>query len=190
MQGITASKLAAQILGLLDKLSIEKTTVWGCSSGGLVALALAADWPERIRNVVVHEVPATAPSFLLSLLDLNDEDIMKTSRKAYVAGFDGCEDKLHSLGTDYLQRLDQNFVTWVHTYLGKVEKSWSKEELCRRPVTWTIGGLHPAEMFWQNVVDGFGAGVGVGLLPSKHFPQVTVPEILAEHIIKATEALL
>ena len=190
MQDITASKLAAQILGLLDELSIEKTTVWGCSSGGLAALALAADSPERIRNVMVHEVPDKAPDFLLSLLNMDDESIVTISRGAYMAGFEGNEEAWDSLGAEWLKRLDKNFVTWVRTYVGKVEKNWSKEELCKRPVTWTIGGMTPAGMFWQNVIDGFDAGVRVGLLPSQHFPQVTVPEVLAEHIVKATEAHL
>ena len=190
VQDITASKLAAQIAGLLDELSIEKTTVWGCSSGGLAALALAIDWPERIRNLIIHEVPDKAPDFLLSLLNMDDESIVNISRAAYTAGFEGNEDAWDSLGADWLNRLDKNFVTWVRTYVGKVEKSWSTEELRKRPVTWTIGGMTPAEMFWQNVIDGFDAGVRIGLLPSKHFPQVTVPEVLAEHIVKATEAHL
>ena len=56
------------------------------------------------------------------------------------------------------------------------------EELTRRPVCWTIGALTPAGRFYQNVVDGFGAGIPVELLPSRHFPQTTIPEVLAEHI--------
>ena len=45
MTDLTPSKLAAQILGLMDKLNIDKATFWGCSSGALAGLALAAKLP-------------------------------------------------------------------------------------------------------------------------------------------------
>jgi hypothetical protein len=60
------------------------------------------------------------------------------------------------------------------------------EELSRRPVTWTIGGLTEAAAFFNNVVAAHAAGIQVGLLMCKHFPQVSIPEALAVHISKAT----
>ena len=182
MNDLTASKLANQILGLLDELKIEKATFWGCSSGGLVALALAADHPSRVRNVVVHEVPMTAPEPILALKQMDDAEIVATSQRSYATAMCEDEEKWSALNPEYHKRLEKNFVTWVHTYVDQVERSFSKEELTRRPVTWTIGALTPAGLFYQNVIDGFGAGIPVGLLPSRHFPQVTIPDVLAEHI--------
>ena len=191
MTSISASKIASQIIGLLDELSITEATFWGCSSGGLVALALAADHPARVRNVVVHEVPLNVPpEGIRALGNLDDKAISLTCRDVFANMFAEDAEKWHALSEAYHERLDRNFVTWVRTYVGKVERGFSKEELTRRPVKWTIGALTPAGMFWQNVVDGFAAGIQVGVLPSKHFPQVTVPEVLAEHIRGAVEECL
>ncbi len=33
-----------------------------------------------------------------------------------------------------------------------------------------------------------GGGVPIGLLMCKHFPQVSIPDVLAEHIAKAAQA--
>jgi hypothetical protein len=65
------------------------------------------------------------------------------------------------------------------------ELKLSNEELTRKPITWTIGALPPAGMFIDNVVRATNAGIEVGLLNSKHFPQVTIPQALAEHIKEA-----
>ncbi|KAL6719026.1 hypothetical protein ACLMJK_003261 [Lecanora helva] len=187
MSDISASKLATQVINLMDELSIDKATIWGCSSGGLVALALGADHPQRIRNLVVHEVPLAAPDFLQFLPKMPDEEIVKNCRENYATGFTENPEQWKALGPAYHERLDRNFVTWARTYVCKVERSFSKEELTRRPVKWTIGAITPAGIFFQNVQDGFAAGIPVGLLPSKHFPQVTIPEIFAEHIKSATD---
>ena len=186
MKDLTASKLADQIIGLLNELSIDKATFWGCSSGGLAALALAADHPDRVRNVVVHEVPLASADFMWPLKELNDEDIIAACQHSFATSMCENEDKWNALGPAYHKRLEKNLVTWVHTYVHQVERSFSKEELTSRPVRWTIGSLTPAGFFYQNVVDGFGAGVPVGLLPSRHFPQVTIPDELAKHIKSAT----
>lgn len=98
-----------------------------------------------------------------------------------------CEDegKWNALGTAYHKRLERNYITWVRAYVCQMERSFSKEELNQRPKCWTIGVLTPAGLFYNNVVDGYAAGIQVGLSPSKHFPPVTIPDVLAEHIKSA-----
>ena len=83
MTDLTASNLADQFISLLDELSIEIATFWGCSSGGLVALALAADHPERVRNVIVHEVPLASADFMRPLKDMKDEEIVQACRHSF-----------------------------------------------------------------------------------------------------------
>ena len=186
MKHITASRLADQIISLLNELSIDKATFWGCSSGALAALALAADHPDRVRNVIVHEAPLASADFMRPLKKMSDEDIVAACQHSFATSMCESEEKWNALGPEYHKRLEKNMVTWVHTYVHQVERSFSKDELTRRPVRWTIGALTPAGLFYQNVVDGFGAGVPVGLLPSRHFPQVTIPDELANHIKSAT----
>ena len=185
MKDLTASKLATQIVGLLDQLSIDQTSVWGCSSGGLAALALVADYPNRIRNAIVHEVPLACPDFVKELQFLDDKELIESSRQMFGHVMSEDEERWNAMGPEYLGRLEKNWVTWARTYVNKVERPFSKDELTRRPVRWTIGALTPAGQFYQNVVDGYAAGIPVGLLPSRHFPQITVPDVMAEHIRSA-----
>lgn len=187
MQNITASKLADQILGLLDELCIDKATFWGCSAGALAALALAADHPDRVHSIIIHEAPLTMPDAMKPLKTMTDAEIVAVCQKMFPTVFCEDEEKWNALGSAYNQRLEKNYVTWVRCHVRIIERSFSKDELTRRPVCWTIGGLTPAGMFYQDVVDGFNAGIQVGLLPSKHFPQVTIPDILAEHIKSAAQ---
>lgn len=44
--------------------------------------------------------------------------------------------------------------------------------------------------FGDNVVQGTRAGLEVGVLDCKHFPQVSMPEGLAEHIRRNAEKYL
>ncbi|KAL8820803.1 MAG: hypothetical protein Q9191_007442 [Dirinaria sp. TL-2023a] len=187
MQDYSASKMAAQIVGLLDQLSIDQVSVWGCSSGGLAALALVADHPSRVRNAIVHEVPLSCPDPIKALKPLSPDELLEACNDVFGGVMSDAEESWRELGPEYRKRLEKNWVTWQRYYVDVVERSFSKEELTRRPVRWTIGALTPAGFFYQNVVDGFGAGIPVGLLPSKHFPQVTVPDVMAEHIRSAVK---
>ena len=241
LESLSASKLASQIISLLDTLSIPLASFYGCSSGGLIALALVSEYPDRVRNVIVHEVPLEMPKDLRALKRMSEEDLAQACRKMFATEM--CEDeaKWDGMGKEYHKRLERNYVTWARHYLCHVERGFDEEELRRRPVMWTIGGLTPAGVFWGkrlsqaafgypevsqemvlgadmslrgllisrlgwlqrldqshceggadskfvgNVVQGFTAGIHVGLLPCKHFPQVTVPEVLAAHIRGAVE---
>ncbi|KAL2223107.1 putative alpha/beta hydrolase [Thermoascus aurantiacus ATCC 26904] len=59
--------IAADVLGILDKLSLAKAVVVGHSLGGTVVSYLAAQFPERVRAVVaigpVHPTPSNTPVF-------------------------------------------------------------------------------------------------------------------------------
>jgi 2-hydroxy-6-oxonona-2,4-dienedioate hydrolase len=50
----------AQLTSLLDALGLERATLAGTSLGGMWALCLAADAPERVRAVVSLGMPAVA----------------------------------------------------------------------------------------------------------------------------------
>ena len=80
-------------------------------------------------------------------------------------------------------------MTWVRRYLGPEHfRTFEPGELRRRPVTWTIGGLTPALRVVDNIAAAHAAGLDVGLLACKHFPQVSIPAALAAHIARAARA--
>ena len=54
--------------------------------------------------------------------------------------------------------------------------------MTNRPLDWTIGGLTPAMTFFSNIAVAASLGIPLGLLPCKHFPQVSIPDLLADHI--------
>ena len=190
LDDLTPEKMAAQVVNLLDAIGIEKATFWGCSSGGLVALALGAQHSTHVRNIIVHEVPSAPLEPMKVLPSMDDASVVAACREGFATGFAENEEKWNSLGPVYFARLENNWVPWVRQYVAKVEKSFSKEELTRSPITWTIGALTPAGHFYQNVIDGFGAGIQVGLLPSLHFPEVTVPDVFVDHVKKVTKGYL
>jgi hypothetical protein len=80
-----------------------------------------------------------------------------------------------------VQRLANNHVTWVRRYVaGELPPPHSPENLAGKPITWTIGALNPAGMFVDDVV------LAVKLLNCNHFPQVSAPVMLAQHIRAST----
>ena len=49
----TSAALAADAVGLLDALAIERTDVFGMSVGGMIAQELALGWPDRVDRLVL-----------------------------------------------------------------------------------------------------------------------------------------
>jgi hypothetical protein len=114
---------------------------------------------------------------------MDDAELVKTCQDTFVNYFNEDMAAWEALGPEFHARLAKNYITWIRGYTRLFDDlKWSNEELNRRPVTWTIGGKMPAASFYDNVVVATKAGIEIGLLDSKHFPQVSIPEALAEHI--------
>jgi hypothetical protein len=153
-------------------------------------LDLVASRPELVRNAVVHEVAmAGAAALLADLTSLDDAAVVESCK--FVFGHVMNDDLAgwEALGDEYHARLANNYVTWVCRYVApEPPPPHSPEDLAGKPITWTIGGLNPAGMFFDNVALAVKSGCPISLLMCKHFPQVSAPSMLAEHIRASTHA--
>jgi len=194
-ESYSMGQAAREVAALVRSLELGPATFFGCSSGGQVALRLAAQEPDLVRRAIVHEVAPAAPipqtpsgGTPLPALSpsSSDEDIVLACTYRFRNVMNESAEAWDSLGEAYHRRLEPNYVTWVRRYFGLPDlRMPTSAELQRRPVTWTIGGLTEAAKFFDNVVAAHAAGIDVGLLMCKHFPQVSIPEMLSDHISQA-----
>jgi pimeloyl-ACP methyl ester carboxylesterase len=56
----SAAAFAADVLGVLDHLSVARADIFGFSVGGAVALELAIDHPERVRKAIISSTSFAA----------------------------------------------------------------------------------------------------------------------------------
>lgn len=182
------SRAASEVAALVRALGVAPATFYGCSSGGRVALCLATDHSDVVRNVAVHEVAelteSPAGALVSRLTTASDEEIVRACKDLFRNQMNENAGAWDAVGEDFHRRLERNYVTWVRRYVGRLGRRPTADELRGRPVTWTIGALTPVGSVFGNVVLAYAAGLRVGLLTCRHFPQVSIPDVLADHIAK------
>ena len=183
---ISMVALGRQVASLIVALGLETPTVYGCSSAGLATLDLAVDHPGLVGQVVVHEVALPREvddPRLLQIAALDDVGIAAACAKLFETWMNEDEAAWRALGPEYHQRLSANYPTWIHRYVaGPKHRPFDPTSLEGKPITWTIGGLFEVRAFFSNVLLAGQAGLAIDMLPCKHFPQVSIPALLATHI--------
>lgn len=188
---VSGDQTAQQIVALLKTLRIDRAVLYGCSSGGVFALSIAALHSECVKGVIVHEVAyaeTRADGPLSQLGMLSDKEIPSSLATLFREKLNSNPIAWDALGKDYHERLKANYVTWVRHYVApvggqKLVREYSPEELNRVPIAWTYGSLtEQSELIEFNHVLAEKANVPLETLPCKHFPQVEIPEALADHI--------
>ena len=190
---ISMVALAGQVANLVHALGIERATFYGCSSAGVALLELAANHAPLVHRAVVHEAALSdagdARSPLTGLGALDDSGISAACANLFKNMMNEDPAAWEALGADYHRRLSVNYPVWVRQYVaGRKHAAFDPYTLAGKPITWTIGGLMEARHFFSNVRLSRRAGIELELLPCKHFPQVSIPAILADHIRVAASA--
>ena len=162
-------------------------------------LRLAISHAELVRNVIVHELAFDVrydeqgiAASTSALANLGDATIVRYCKTLFSTVMNEDQDAWERLGAGYHQRLEGNYANWVRHYvLSEPDRpAFVAEDLKNLEITWTIGGLTPARAFFSNVLLAREAEIPIGLLNCKHFPQVSIPEALSQHIRDVTSGLL
>lgn len=178
----------SEIAALLLALRLGPATVYGCSSGAHFALQLGLAHPALAPRIVVHEAATTEFPLPVSPAD-DDRQIVGVCRKLFREAMNEDAAAWDALGPEFHQRLDRNYVTWVRRYFPMPDlRLPTAEQLRGLAVTWTIGGLSPAIAVLGNIEAAHAAGIPVRPLMCRHFPQVSIPAVLAGHIAAAARA--
>ncbi len=96
----TAQLLAADTVGLLDALNIERAIIMGHSMGGFIAQAMALDFPQRVEKLILcstnfggpHHVPVT-PEAMKVLTDVNSDALTRFKNGLVVSTAPGWAEK-------------------------------------------------------------------------------------------------
>ena len=189
-------ELADQVAALIESLAIWPATFYGAGSGGIAVLTLAAHRSALVRNAIVHEAELVRnyafPDMAAALQGLNmldDGSVVAVCRDLFRNQMNQNPQLWDDLGWAYHLRLEGNFVPWVRNYLTQNENafpSYSRAELLRRPIAWSIGGYSPVWFGISNLQVAEQAGIEVAIFKCRHFPQVEVPDALVSHIRENT----
>jgi len=96
----TAGMLAADTVGLLDALNIEKAVILGHSMGGFIAQSMALDFPQRFEKLILcstnfggpHHVPVT-PEAMKVLADVTSDPLTRFKNGLSVSTAPGWAEK-------------------------------------------------------------------------------------------------
>lgn len=192
---VTAQKLAAQVIDVIDVLGIREAAFWGSSSGGSTVLALAADYPDRVRNGLVHEVPfvqvGAQRGVFAEAAEWDDETVSKRMGPLVLKLGMADAEAWAGLGDAVHERLAKNFVRWIRGFPPLTASSPTGEAaLKKRPLDWTVGFSTPSGLFFDNIVLAVKMGIPVQTIPGRHFPYLCEPEAFAEYVVSTCQKYL
>lgn len=196
----TAQMLAADTVGLLDALTIEKAVVLGHSMGGFVAQAMALDFPQRVEKLILcstnfggpRHVPVTAEAMKI-LADVTSDPLTRFKNGLAVSTAPGWAEKNPGMIEEWIKWRAANPIEPAH-YQAQMavglslmpEAAAFEDKLPRLNVpTLILFGAHDkvvppanADMLAQKI-----AGSRVVIFPDAgHFFPIEIPEAASRAI--------
>jgi aminoacrylate hydrolase len=82
--GYTVDRMAADVLGLMDALAIERAHIVGHSTGGAIAQILAIDHPDRVAATVLSASWTKSDPYFRRLFSLRKDLLLRMGPEAYL----------------------------------------------------------------------------------------------------------
>lgn len=82
--GFTVDRMAADVIGLMDALEIERAHIVGHSTGGAMAQILAIEHPKRLASIVLSATWTKPDAYLRRLFGLRKDILLRLGPSAYV----------------------------------------------------------------------------------------------------------
>jgi aminoacrylate hydrolase len=82
--GFTVDRMAADVIGLMDALEIERAHIVGHSTGGAMAQILAIEHPKRLASVVLSATWTKPDAYLRRMFGLRKDILLRLGPSAYV----------------------------------------------------------------------------------------------------------
>src|SRR6266478_3616634 len=82
--GFTVDRMAADVVGLMDALEIERAHIVGHSTGGAIAQILAIEQPKRLASVVLSASWTKPDAYFRRLFNFRKDILLRLGPSAYV----------------------------------------------------------------------------------------------------------
>jgi aminoacrylate hydrolase len=82
--GFTVDRMAADVIGLMDALEIERAHIVGHSTGGAIAQTLAIEHPKRIASIVMSACWTKPDAYFRRFCGLRKDILLRLGPSAYV----------------------------------------------------------------------------------------------------------
>src|SRR3954454_18121555 len=82
--GFTVDRMAADVIGLMDALEIERAHIVGHSTGGAIAQTLAIEHPKRLASIVLSASWTKPDAYFRRFFGLRKDILLRLGPSAYV----------------------------------------------------------------------------------------------------------
>jgi len=82
--GFTVDRMAADVIGLMDALEIERAHIVGHSTGGAIAQILAIEHPKRVASIVISASWTKPDAYFRRFFGLRKDILLRLGPSAYV----------------------------------------------------------------------------------------------------------
>lgn len=194
---ITPGVLADDTAALIKALDLAPVSFYGSSSGGQCVLSLGVYYPELCRNLLVHEAALmsdTPPGSGVAFLKAQVETMVQmtgskdTLFKVMGPVMSGDAQAWEALGPEFHKRIGKNGQVWIDLMLEQVSsRVYTDKELANLPPTvFSVGLMQAGWLVYANIKTAQRARAELVWLPGTHYPQVSHPDALTQHIRQNT----